>query len=505
MPIKTTKLVTLLLAVSLIFITDGFAGERQTRQYFQKIKNNPSRLRLFLKTFPKGGELHNHIDGAIFSENHIKWAAEDNKCINTESFIVKFAPCDIKNKTVPVSSLFNNDSLYNKTIDAFSVRNYQWGKRSGHDQFFATFEKFAIADFGHFSDMLAAVTFRSEKQNLHYLELMQSMGMPQAWIYAGKQPQFKNNPDIHTLINDKKLKQIMQQTLKSLDKEEALWKQKLHCSSEQPAPGCLVTVRYLAQVIRTFPNDQILAQTILAFMLVQNDPRYVGINFVAPEDAPITLKNYTKQMQIIRDVAKNFPQLQHRISLHAGELVQGLVTNEALAFHIDEAVNIAGAKRIGHGVDIAFEDHAEQILKKMAQQKIAIEINLTSNDIILGIKGKKHPYQLYFQAGVPIVLSTDDEGVLRIDLTHEYQRAVETYHLSYNTLKTFSRNALQYSFLDGKSLFSQYEKNKFNRVCAKSNFKKMSEACKKFLQKNDKARLQWQLEKDFLEFESHYL
>lgn len=507
MPNKINKMTTifvLLLTLQLIFTINAFAGERQTRQYFKKIKNQPSKLRIFLKSFPKGGELHNHIDGAIFSENHIKWAAEDNKCINTDSFMVKFPPCDSNKQTVPVSTLFNNDNLYNKTVNAFSVRNYQWGNLSGHDQFFATFEKFAIADLGHFADMLVAVTSRSEKQNLHYLELMQSLGMPQAWIYAGKQPLFNNIANIKTLINDKKLKRIMQQTLKSLDREEARWKQKLHCVSEHPEPGCQVSVRYLAQVIRTFPNDQVLAQTILAFMLVQNDPRYVGINFVAPEDAPITLKNYTKQMQIIRDVAKEFPQIQHKIALHAGELTQGLVTNEALAFHIDEALNIAGAKRIGHGVDIAYEDHAEQILNKMSQEKIAIEINLTSNDVILGIQGNKHPFELYYHSGVPIVLSTDDEGVLRIDLTHEYQRAVETYNLSYATLKTFSRNSLQYSFLNGESLFSQYKKNKLKQVCAKSHLKKPSPSCKKFLQENDKARLQWDLEKDFLKFEKKF-
>ncbi len=504
MPIKSTILLTLILVLSSAFTSDVFANERQTRKYFEKIKNHPSKLRIFLKSFPKGGELHNHIDGAIFSENHIKWAAEDKKCINTRTFTIKFSPCDINRSTVPVSTLFNNNSLYNQTVDAFSVRNYQWGKRSGHDQFFATFEKFAMADLGHFADMLIAVTSRSETQNLHYLELMQSLGMPQAWFYAAHQPLFKNRADIHHLIQDKKLNQIMHQTLQSLDKEEALWKQKRHCSSAQPEPGCGVTVRYLAQVIRTFPNDQVLAQTILAFKLVQNDPRYVGINFVAPEDAPITLQNYTKQMQIIRDVAREFPQIQHRISLHAGELAQGLVTNEALTFHIDEALNIAGAQRIGHGIDIAFEDHAEKLLEKMANEKIAIEINLTSNDIILGITGKKHPFQLYYKAGVPVVLSTDDEGVLRIDLTHEYQRAVESYHLSYDTLKNFSRNSLEYSFLSGESLFNQYDKNKIKQVCAKRNFNPPTASCKKFLQKNDKARLQWDLEQAFIVFEKKY-
>jgi adenosine deaminase len=51
---------------------------------------------------------------------------------------------------------------------------------------------------------------------------------------------------------------------------------------------------------------------------------------------------------------------------------------------------------------------------------------------------------------VPVVLSTDDAGVSRIDLTHEYFRAARDYGLSYRTLKAIARNALDYSFLDDK-------------------------------------------------------
>ena len=60
-----------------------------------------------------------------------------------------------------------------------------------------------------------------------------------------------------------------------------------------------------------------------------------------------------------------------------------------------------------------------------------VEVNLTSNDVILGIKGADHPLPLYRKYGVPVTLSTDDEGVSRIDLTHEYVRAAMTYPLTY--------------------------------------------------------------------------
>jgi adenosine deaminase len=54
----------------------------------------------------------------------------------------------------------------------------------------------------------------------------------------------------------------------------------------------------------------------------------------------------------------------------------------------------------------------------------------------------------YLAAGVPVVLSTDDAGVSRIDLTNEYVRATREHGLDYYALKTVAHNALQYSFLD---------------------------------------------------------
>jgi adenosine deaminase len=89
----------------------------------------------------------------------------------------------------------------------------------------------------------------------------------------------------------------------------------------------------------------------------------------------------------------------------------------------------------------------------MADQHIMVEINLTSNDGILGIKGKDHPLAAYRAAHVPWALSTDDEGVSRIDLTHEYARGVDEQNLTYLDLKRSARTSLEHAFLHGESLY----------------------------------------------------
>ena len=108
---------------------------------------------------------------------------------------------------------------------------------------------------------------------------------------------------------------------------------------------------------------------------------------------------------------------------------------------------------------------------------------------------------------MPVALSTDDEGVSRIDLTHEYVRAVETYGLTYADLKQMVRTGIEHSFLPGGSLWR--EQDKFTSVvsgCAGNALgaEKPTAACATFLASSEKAREQWELERRFRVFESAF-
>ena len=141
----------------------------------------------------------------------------------------------------------------------------------------------------------------------------------------------------------------------------------------------------------------------------------------------------------------------------------------------------------------------------MAAKHVMVEINLTSNDVILGISGKDHPFPIYRQFGVPVALSTDDEGVSRIDLTHEYVRAVETYGLNYVELKQMVRTGIEHSFLPGESLWRAQDNFKqINAACANDapGTEKPTQRCENFLKSSEKAQQQWELETRFRKFES---
>jgi len=177
---------------------------------------------------------------------------------------------------------------------------------------------------------------------------------------------------------------------------------------------------------------------------------------VQPEDGVVSMRDYSLQMKMVAYARKLYPKVH--VSLHAGELALGLVPPDQLRFHVREAVDVAGADRIGHGVDILYETGSRALMERMRQRHVLVEINLTSNDQILGVRGEDHPFNAYRRAGVPLALSTDDEGVARSHLTAEFLRAVLTYKLTYADVKEMARNSLRYAFLDDSSK-AQLEKD----------------------------------------------
>jgi adenosine deaminase len=233
------------------------------------------------------------------------------------------------------------------------------------------------------------------------------------------------------------------------------------------------------------------------------DPDVVGINFVMPEDGYISMRDYHLQMQMLDYLHSVYPKVH--ITLHAGELAPGMVPPAGLTFHIREAVDLGHAERIGHGVDILYEDNPLRLLHEMAVKHIMVEVNLTSNDVILNIAGADHPLHAYLASHVPFALSTDDEGVSRIDLTHEYVKAADEQDLTYAELKQSARASLQYSFLHGESLYVTPDDFAHrNPACvAPITANSMpSRGCQALLDANEKAAQQWELERRFAVYEA---
>ena len=504
----TSRYAVLGVALVCLLVVVPTAWAESAAQRLESIKEQPLQLRQFLQRMPKGGDLHNHLSGAVYAESYLRWAAEDGKCIDP-SGVITLPPCEPEGEGQALREIFAGmtpNGGIESLVDALSVRNYQRRQVSGHDQFFATFERFTAATFGRRGDMVAEVSSRAASQNILYLELMQSLGMFEVAAYA------QTNGDLEASygarIDHAAVDAIVADVVLQMDQIDARRRALQGCDGLSPhrGEGCEVTVRYLSQVIRTLSPIQVYAQTLLAFKLVAADDRVVGLNFVAPEDHAVALRDYEQHMGFIAEIGSYFPAQQSGITLHAGELTLGLVPPEHLGWHIGAAIQIAGAKRIGHGIDIAYAPDMDALLRNMAAKQILVEINLTSNEVILEVADADHPLPVYLRHGVPVALSTDDEGVSRIDLTHEYQRAVTTYGLDYEVLRGMSRNALQHSFLPGERLFQDTLSGRAVDACSTATLgaEAVPARCAAFLADNPKASLQWQLETRLTEFESGF-
>ena len=484
------------------------------RAYQAAAEKGPLALRAFLAGFPKGADLHVHLSGAVYAESFIRDAGEDGLCVDPAALSFAKPPC--MGHLILAAQVPGDQDLYDRLIDAFSMRSFvPTSGFSGHDQFFATFDRFGGLSKTHTGEWVDETARLAAAQNQQYLELMQTPPFSHAAAIAHQigwkaDPSRQDFARFRQALLDHGLRDEVAADREDVSSAEAQRRQIEHCGSAQAAPACGVEIRYIYQVLRGFAPEHVFAQTLLGFETIQasldaQQPGFVGINFVQPEDGYISMRDYTLQMEMLDYLHSIYPKVH--ISLHAGELAPGLVPPEGLRFHIRQAVELGHAERIGHGVDVMYEDDAPALLKELARKHVMVEINLSSNEGILGIKGADHPFPLYRAAGVPVALSTDDEGVSRIDITHEYVRAALDYHLSYPDLKQLARTGMEHNFLAGESLWAAPDVFGVPVAACKGQplgADQPSAACKSFLDGSEKAAAQWELERRFHAFEARF-
>jgi adenosine deaminase len=516
----------LLFAATLVHAQTPSLSEQRTQRAFESAKKlGTPALYAFLAPMPKGADLHMHLSGAIYAETFIHDAVAQNLCVNTATLalVAPEKPGTCAKSDVPAATVLTNQPLYDSLVDSFSMRGFvPTPGVTGHDQFFATFARFSAAK--NPGEWLDEVATRAAAQNEQYLEIMQTpvfkhaaaigykLGWPQDAERHITREQLAHLRDqllagglreeVPTDINE------LQSSLTTRDTVE-------QCDHVRDIVGehdkaCAIQIHFLYQILRAFPPQQVFAQTLLGFEVAEaalkanpSSPLVVGINFVQPEDHRIAMGDYHLQMQMLDYLHSVYPDV--KLSLHAGELAPGIVPPDGLSFHIHEALDLGHASRIGHGVDVMCEHDAPALLRQMATNHIMVEINLTSNDGILGVKGIDHPLHSYMATHVPWALSTDDEGVNRGDLTHEYVKGAFEQNLTYADLKRSARTAIEHSFLAGSSLYPTQDDFAHRTVACAAPItatSKPATTCASFLKGSEKAAAQYELERRFAAFEA---
>jgi len=478
----------------------GKLRERLVAQQFDAFKDNPEELRAFFLEMPKGGDIHNHLTGAIYAEYLIDQASREDLCINLGNFTVSGNYCGL-DRSEPIKDAYSNSTLYGQIIDAWSMRDSELLDESKHDHFFNTFGTFGGAT-SNTSALLAYIRSSAFRENVTYIEIMTGAGSAAANL--GSSVGWDDNLSIfYNKLVDNGLESVAQNLSDYINDTEI---DSLRILDFNGDPGSNVTVRYIISATRTMPKERVFAQLSAAFDVVNSSSLAVGVTLLGAEDNWNSRANYSLQMRMVEFLHSIYPDVN--IALHAGEQNIGLVPTDDLRFHIKDAVEVGHASRIGHGVDIMWELNSDETLEEMAKGQIAVEIMPVSNQIILGVAGKDHPFPVYFERGVPIVLASDDGGVLRTDLSEQFVVIASKYpQIKYKDLKKFVRNSLEYSFLEGSGIWSS--KGDYSKLVAECSrcspgSKNLNAKCNAFLDTNEKARMEWKLEGDLAAFEEKY-
>lgn len=167
------------------------------------------------------------------------------------------------------------------------------------------------------------------------------------------------------------------------------------------------------------------------------DPRIVGFDLVEEEDRTQSNVFFLEELLAAqRNAAARGTTLP--LFLHSGE------TNWLDNENVYDAV-LLGASRIGHGLALIRHPVLMQMIKARG---VAVEVCPISNQVLGYVADlRTHPAVHYINAGLPIVLATDDPAIMQQTLSHDFYVAVMAWGADLRTLKQLAKNSLIYSAL----------------------------------------------------------
>ena len=317
---------------------------------------------------------------------------------------------------VSLDQLEADAAMLKAFFETISMRGWYPNTNDGHHHFFQTFSHLGSAKRTQ-AQVIAEIVRRNRYQNVNYVELMMNAAPPATWVRFFEISDELDLADLpgslapfESLIGDPEIRRSFTEYLDELEAEAS---RELGFSPALGESASDIAIGYIGSLFRTGPMEQFFRVAIVAFTAMQADERVVGLNIVAPEDHPASRRQFDAQMKILDFLWHRFEK--PAITLHAGELTLRYVPVASMWDRIRRSIDEGHARRIGHGLSIGWERALVGLLHRMADDQVLVEINLTSNESILGVRDDAHPFQLYRRAGVPVCPTADDEGVTRVE------------------------------------------------------------------------------------------
>ena len=193
----------------------------------------------------------------------------------------------------------------------------------------------------------------------------------------------------------------------------------------EAAQGSPVEVRWILDAVRQFGVEQAMRVAEWAAERVDRGVVAYGIGG-SEERGPA---------QWFREVFAFAKRAGLRLTAHAGESMGPESVWAALEL---------GAERIGHGI-ASIQDAA--LAQHLREHQVPLEICITSN-LVTGVvkRIEEHPVRRLYDAGVPIVLNTDDPAMFRCSLVEEFRLAERAFGFSEAELRGIAENGFRFAF-----------------------------------------------------------
>jgi adenosine deaminase CECR1 len=420
---RITALLTSAMALLLPFAANA--------DWFDEIRDSGDQEALYrtLYYMPKGGDLHNHLSGAVFAEWWYELALAQQErgyeyytkvrisnCRDFGGNAFTFAPYFLLFRNISALEYAQLDECekgeYKRLADLDDREKSAWMNsirldkpHEGREEFFQTHWQRLNA--------LARNPWLQAETLVKNLQAYAAEGVAYVEYQIGDGPYEGPNGE---LIDGPQAFDILRETLARKDVQ-----------------GLGITVRFQLPILRFLPNAE--DQLRRVYKLVHENPDLlVAVNMVGREDND---KGHPARfLPTLRELRQQYSGV--RLSIHAGEVDE---PNQ----HVRDTL-LLGADRIGHGINLISD--ADTMLL-MRHGPYLVEINLISNLLLEYVNDySEHPFPEYLRTGIPVALSSDDRGMWESTMTDEFYVATTEFNLSWEEIKTLGRNSLEHAFVE---------------------------------------------------------